>query len=286
VKLSGGGSKLPLFLMHSHGGNILEYQPLASRLGETRPVYALQALGLDGNLLDTYRIEDMARSYLKEIRAVQPHGPYRLGGYCMGGMFALEAAQQLRAEDEEVDLIVMMNTSTKHYPTYPARSTGTRRAYYRFASRVALELDNLWQKRPGTMLAHALARGRRVKDVFQARVEMLIETVSRARSGRTHSMVYELERLAMFIDNAGLVYHPRPYDGKVLLLRAARQPLGIVPDKKLGWEGLLTGEVHVQEVPGFRQNMLAEPNAEILASVVHDALEACESVECQPQLQT
>ncbi|MFZ0818939.1 MAG: acyltransferase domain-containing protein, partial [Candidatus Acidiferrales bacterium] len=50
VKLAEGGPGRPLFLMHSHGGNILEYQPLANRLGKDRPIYALQARGLDGNI--------------------------------------------------------------------------------------------------------------------------------------------------------------------------------------------------------------------------------------------
>src|SRR5208282_1590063 len=51
VPVRAGGSRPPLFLMHSHGGNILEYFPLASHLDEQQPVYALQARGLDGQIV-------------------------------------------------------------------------------------------------------------------------------------------------------------------------------------------------------------------------------------------
>ena len=263
VKLSAGGPKRPLFLMHSHGGNILEYYSLAHRLGRDRSVYALQARGLDGKSFEEHRIEEMAAHYLKEIRSVQPHGPYYLGGYCLGGMLALEAAQQLHAQNEEVDLLVMMNTSTRDYPRYPLGTTHVRRGLLcRIGYRFALEFDNLLNK---TASNHVFPRA----STWQAS-ERCLSSQGRNATGcsigwtaarpRKHSLVYQLERLAMDIDRAGMVYRPRPYDGKVLLLNARRQPLGIVHDRRFGWEGLLTGEFQVQEVPGFRQNMLDEPN--------------------------
>ncbi len=51
---------------------------------------------------------------MREIRGVQPHGPYLLGGYCLGGTIAYEAAQQLHAAGEEVALLALFDTMNWH----------------------------------------------------------------------------------------------------------------------------------------------------------------------------
>ena len=77
-------------------------------------------------------------------------------------------------------------------------------------------------------------------------------------------------------DRAGDAYIPKPYDGKAIQLYAKRQPFGLRIDPMLGWAELFNGEFGVQEIPGFRQTMLDEPNVETLASAVTNALRACE----------
>ena len=74
------------------------------------PLYGLQSQGLDGVSEPLHSIEEMAERYLQEIRAVQPTGPYYLGGYCLGGTVAYEMAQRLQAAGEEVALVAMLDT--------------------------------------------------------------------------------------------------------------------------------------------------------------------------------
>ena len=64
-------------------------------------------------------IEDMARAYVEEIRALRPHGPYFLAGYSGGGVVAFEMAQQLKALGEEVPLLVFFDT---YHPQMPIRA--------------------------------------------------------------------------------------------------------------------------------------------------------------------
>jgi thioesterase domain-containing protein len=59
-------------------------------------------------------IEDMAPAYIEEIRALRPHGPYYLTGNSGGGIVAFEMAQQLKALDEEVPLLVFFGTYHPH----------------------------------------------------------------------------------------------------------------------------------------------------------------------------
>jgi pimeloyl-ACP methyl ester carboxylesterase len=52
--------------------------------------------------------EAMAADYIQALRSVQPEGPYYLGGFCGGGLLAFEVAQQLRAQGQEVNLLVLI----------------------------------------------------------------------------------------------------------------------------------------------------------------------------------
>ncbi|HEU4322707.1 MAG TPA: alpha/beta fold hydrolase, partial [Roseiflexaceae bacterium] len=110
VRLQGGAARPPLFLMHAVGGNVLDYAALLPHLDDDQPVYGLQSRGLYGDESPHTTIEAMAADYLDEIRAVQPHGPYALGGYSMGGLIALEIANQLRAKGETVALLALLDT--------------------------------------------------------------------------------------------------------------------------------------------------------------------------------
>ncbi|WP_067543676.1 amino acid adenylation domain-containing protein [Nocardia crassostreae] len=104
------GAAEPLFCVHPIGGISWSFAGLAAHLDADRPIYALQspALRVDGELPDS--IEDWARRYVKEIRAVQPDGPYHLIGWSLGGVLAHAIAVQLQDEGAEVALLAMMDS--------------------------------------------------------------------------------------------------------------------------------------------------------------------------------
>src|SRR6185437_6041871 len=49
----------------------------------------------------------LAELYVDEIISIQPNGPYRLGGYCLGGLLCFEIARQLIARGHAVDRLMM-----------------------------------------------------------------------------------------------------------------------------------------------------------------------------------
>ena len=75
---------------------MLEYYDLARHLGTDQPFYGLQSQGLDGKNHRTRNSKQMATHYIKEMRELQPEGPYFIGGRSLGGMVAFEMARQLR----------------------------------------------------------------------------------------------------------------------------------------------------------------------------------------------
>ncbi|MEP6911124.1 MAG: amino acid adenylation domain-containing protein, partial [bacterium] len=88
VAIQPGGRRQPFFCVHAVGGNVLEYHDLARHLGPDQPFYGLQSQGLDGKNAPLNQIDEMATLYIKELRAVQPDGPYMIGGRSFGGVVA------------------------------------------------------------------------------------------------------------------------------------------------------------------------------------------------------
>src|SRR5205807_2008150 len=88
---------------------------LARALGPEQPFHALEPYRFEG-LPAPPPFEELAAAHLRAVRAVQPAGPYRLGGWCNGGLLAYEMARQLHAAGEEVDRLVLMDPVTLVYP--------------------------------------------------------------------------------------------------------------------------------------------------------------------------
>ena len=272
VPIRPGGSRPPLFLMHSHGGNVLEYYPLAEHLEADQPVYALQAHGLDGHVVQERSFEEMVEQHLVELRSLQPEGPYYLGGYCLGGLLALEAAHQLTAVGEEVALVVLIQTMNPAYARFSPDLSIFQRAWYLAAKRIDLELAYL-RHRGAT---HIVERFRRTKDIAVARTAIALDSLTGNGHGprKGTSMAHTLEMLAIEHDRARMRYVLRPYNGPVLLFRASKQISGLMADSALGWREVLTGKLEIREIPGHQETMLLEPNVACLAKELTEELHA------------
>jgi thioesterase domain-containing protein/acyl carrier protein len=274
VPLRAAGSKPPLLLMHGHGGTVFEFHSLANRLEPDQPVYALQARGLDGSFVKGQSVEEMAAAYVSEVRGLQKAGPYFLGGFCFGGVVALEAAQQLTAAGEEVALLIIIQTIHPAYQRFAPGISPFRRWLYRSAKRFDLERDNLSNR--GAI--YILQRARRIWDLTQARFELAFDRfVRNGHAPRANlSMPYILESIARENDKAFLRYSPRKYAGDVVLFRAGKQMGGLIPTQDLGWDEIFTGKFEVCDIPGHQQNMLSKPHVARLADELNARLRAAQ----------
>ena len=116
VALRRGGSAAPLFCVAGAGGTALSFRALADRMPPEVPVWGLQANGLENRARPDWSVRALARRNVRSVRSVQPHGPYRIAGFSLGGLVALEMAQQLRAAGEEVELLAVLDS----YPPDPS----------------------------------------------------------------------------------------------------------------------------------------------------------------------
>ena len=103
VGLNTDGSKQALFWCLQR---YQELTQLAKYLGPEQPVYGMRS----GNrvMVKTQdNINLLARHYVNEILAVQPQGPYLVGGNCQAALIAFQVASQLRQLGHEITLLVM-----------------------------------------------------------------------------------------------------------------------------------------------------------------------------------
>ncbi len=241
-----GGNERPLFLVHAVGGNVMNYRGLAARLPAGLPVYGLQAVGLDGVTAPLRSIEAMAERYLQEIVAVQPHGPYRIGGGSMGGVIAFEIARRLRLCGAEIEHLLLFDSDLRH-----TIATGVRRQ----GMLTRLSRDGDW--RPQGVLrstSNWLAqRGRRWLD------RLRLVGYRMLRRPLPHAMRYRV--LQAVNHEAYFGYRPAPYDGPITLFRASELASRHLHayDACLGWSTVAGARLRIEAVPGTHNTVIEQP---------------------------
>ncbi|MFR9749756.1 amino acid adenylation domain-containing protein [Nocardia sp. 004] len=107
-----GGSEPALFCIHPSAGIAWTYAGFAEALAPGRPIYGLQAPELSGHEPSAHSIEDLADQYLREMRTVQPAGPYHLLGWSFGGLIAHAIAAKLAEAGDTVGMLALLDTDS------------------------------------------------------------------------------------------------------------------------------------------------------------------------------
>jgi thioesterase domain-containing protein/acyl carrier protein len=271
VEIQKGDSRPPLFLVHPVGGSILSYLDLARDLGAEQPVYGLQARGLDAGQQPQTRIEDMATEYLKALREVQPHGPYLLGGWSLGGVVAFEIACQLQAQNEQVSLLGLIDSV--------APST--------WNNVVNKEDDELW-----LLLNFAQDLGLTLNLLSVTREELLqmssderlIYLEEQAKSAKLipeyidHAQVTRLYQVFTTNIKALQEYEPAAKARRITLI-ASEQSAKTFSDSTMGWSELSTASVDVYTIPGNHYSIVQKPAVENLAQQLKACIAQAETIE-------
>ena len=231
VPIQPRGSQRPIFCIHGMNGNVLNFREISSELGPDQPFYGLQARGLNEVDVPSERIEEMASDYVREIRTIQPTGPYQLAGYSGGGLVAFEMARQLLREGENVAMLAMLDTFT------PAYMNKTR------SQRARLFLRGVREGGPA-FLASWVEKNRAAGNPLPESTGAVGDAFVRAQNR----------------------YEPGVVPLPIVLLRARdRAERGYVPND-LGWSQHTTSGVSVWSVPGGHESMCVRPNVAAMAA--------------------
>ena len=259
VPLQPHGSRPPVYIVHGVGGNVVNFYGLSMRVGSDQPVYGIQSQALLGDQPALLHLTDMAAHYIKDIRTVQPHGPYQLLGYSFGGIVVLEMAHQLRAAGEEVALVGMIDSKSKDYEEQLAKLMPVQAKVNHRVNRFVGNTERLSWK----------ARVKYISDKIQTRA---IRFACMAAAAMNMKRVPAFMRSAYDINYVAIQnYTPMPYDGKLVLFRASYQGETEGP-YDLGWNVIFKQGVDIHDLPGDHERIFLEPNIDTLASRLREAL--------------
>jgi amino acid adenylation domain-containing protein len=251
VAIKPEGNQAPFFCVHPIGGNVLCYLDLARHLAPDQPFYALQT---PDDRPPAKSIEEMAARYLAEVRRVQPQGPYRLGGWSMGGLVAFAMARQLAAEGQAPELLALIDTLPPETATAPATDEELVASFAqdmarRLGSNVGISPEELRSLPEREKLAHVVrlghAAGLLPADFGLAQIEPLFATFAANLQ-------------------ASRAYAPEPYTGRLTLWvsEATAASRAAALD---AWSRLVPAGLDRALLPGDHYSLLRRPEVERLA---------------------
>jgi amino acid adenylation domain-containing protein len=240
--LHSAGTRPPLFM----GGSNPRYLEVSRWLGPDQPVYKMDLYAAAERRIAAghqpyTNLEQYAAEFVREIRAVQPRGPYFLGGGCDGGVLSLEIARQIQASGEQVGLLVLWETPRKGF--FERDWCGT-------ALHIVLKF------------VQALARGDFKAPTTPARTHALM-TAEQTRHLYIHNSCWEAIRR----------YTLPKFLGSVTIIRAQKQHR-FYKDVVFGWNRIATQGIEVHRVPGDHSSYFTEFFSEftaVLAAILERA---------------
>ncbi|MDQ0785509.1 amino acid adenylation domain-containing protein [Streptomyces sp. B3I8] len=254
----------PVFLFHPFGGTVFCYVELTRHLPEGRPVLAVEAPGIESEGEAEVSVEAMATRYLEYIKALQPNGPYTVGGWCFGGVIAYEVAVQLREAGESTDLVFGIDSRAPVEENIPESSDDAtilswfaRDLAVPYGKTLDIPAEYLRELGGDAAFDHILKEA--------ADLGVLAQDADRAQILR-YFEAYLANGIAL------QTYLPEPADVDLVLLRAVDETTDYGPT--LGWQSLIEGSLDVIDVPGDHNSVMYPPHAEKAALAVGPHLQS------------
>jgi amino acid adenylation domain-containing protein len=280
VPLNPRGTKRPFFLVHS----LMLYGRLPAALGEDQPFYALQPLPFEDHPANDY-VERMLEDHIRQIKRVQPSGPYQIAGWCFAGWLAYEVARRLEASGERVSLLALLD-SWCPYKIGPSAevvlaATATPGSHRGAAVRLrSVAFKVRFRLRQILALPTAERTGyirRMIRDTW-ANFSIPMEREVKAFLYRLHRR-FEFPMPAVLRDSNVVTYswlrdyRIQPYHGDLTLIRPGDLAVPPDSDPHCGWRALTTGAIATRFVPGDRSTMFLGSNLTLLADVLRTLME-------------
>ncbi|MGA8022816.1 MAG: alpha/beta fold hydrolase [Candidatus Acidiferrales bacterium] len=263
LQLKAGTNEPPIFLAHGLAGTAMDFYQLVKHVQTQRPIYGMQAKGTDGVEEPFESVEDLAQYHLDAIKEIQPHGPYYLVGYSLGGLVTLEMAQRLTAQGEKVALLAMLET----YP-HPRFLSLCQRV--RLAIRLARYRATTVSRLPIRDAISYIVRP------SERRLYITRDSSGNgpgpAPTGASNTPTMQRARESAY--RSLTKYRPRFYNGTIKFVQA--ETITDFPDNPAAiWSGLAS-HFHAETVPGDHLGVLGT-HFERLASVVSRYLQEASS---------
>jgi thioesterase domain-containing protein/acyl carrier protein len=270
VSMQPQGTRAPLFFVHAVGGQVMSYVELSRELGLEQPFYGLQSPPADFFPSSDAGITRMATLYIREIRTVQPHGPYLLGGWSMGGLVAWEMAQQLVKQGETIKLLVLIDTA----PPSGYREASDKTDEPSMLARFAMDMSRLVGKDPRPLAEKFLLLT--PQDQWKM-VEETLTSYGVLSPATAHAEMTTL--LDVFTRNFFALnnYIASPNNQQVVFFRASETPKHLVEP----WTTLAGGGIQFYSIPGDHFTILKQPNVHTIANLLQEHISSLDGQHLQ-----
>ena len=249
------GGQPPLFCLPDIFGRPLSYVSLARRMAPGQPVFGLSPGPLENAMISTPSLRVLTKAYIAEIRAIQPHGPYRVSGYSSGGVAAFDLASVLHEEGEDVLLVLLDSSILRRVPPVG-----------RIAGWAVRQLRDSLRQFGFQGTAQNILWSRRVwfKNPNVVRMREVPEWVPRSSAPFAQSYM-----------QAAKNYSFRPFRGSAILVQCTkRAPIQdfLNMDGMLGWHGLFEGPLTRIDADTDHFRLMREPFVGELAGRLQAAI--------------
>lgn len=275
VAINSSGFKPRLIFLPSLFGETTYAHKIAEHLGADYPVFGAQPTNPVGDGRHTKSLDEIAARCVDDLCELCPNEVFLLAGYSFAGILAYEVARQLVVRGRQVGLLAVIDTwlssgesrtltsvfrdslsVVKNVPTWVlhnvvrSRQNGFWPTMYRHFHKAA--------KRTRRVLASGsmAALSPQVEDIFDIRhwpenyLQMIEANMRAARD-----------------------YVPKPYPGRLTLIRARTRPLlHSYREEDLGWGKWAAGGIEIKSVGGHHSNILDEPSIRAVAAHLRTAI--------------
>lgn len=267
------GNKTPIFLIHGAGLNVLLYQSLSRNMETDRPIYAVQAKGLDGEHTLNTSIEDMANQYITEIKKVQPYGPYNLLGFSLGGFIAYEMSLILLNNKEDVDFLGVIDSITditKH------NRNPINKLFYKSYKLIAKPIFVFW-----LFLCEPFEDKKTFLKNKYDNLLLTIKYYSKKSKIDSFDMKQTDSNIPVYLDKnlkfrlmAALQnYVLKENNIELNLFKAEKSSFFVMDRKAYGWNKYAKKGVKIHLIPGDHTHIFAPPNDKIFAKKLDEQLQ-------------
>ena len=266
------GNKPPFFLMQCQD-TILEYNELGNIIGDDHPVYGVHMPWIEHSNFGEISLENMAKFCVKNIIARQSSGPYLLGGFCFGGLLAMEVARQLKEIEQEIGLLVLIESLTpdceKNFLNKPLIYRFVRQFIYSLKS-LKLELNNIERVQNNVRINYIKTKINNFinRNLIKSKLYLYDLRLEPSLKKRNLSSIVYKKLISTEYRKASLNYTPRPYKGNVVILYSTIQVDNVKVDKTLGWQKYIDGTITSYEIPESHLNLLKKPYVGKIADIL------------------
>ena len=262
VPIKPSGNKMPLYIVHGFGMNVLLFNNVAKNMDPDQPVYALQAKGLNRADETLDKMEDIAAHYVSEILVQNPGDAFALAGYSFGGIIAFEMAKQLKAMGKQIRMLAMFDTYADNSDYLDPWTTKFRKKFMRQFPKM-LFVSKSFVRRPGKTITYQVEY---VKRVLNERFGIFSNEEEDGYNANDDKIIEKYEY-------AYRHYKMTAYDGSIDLFKVKTRLYFLDDLEFLGWKPFARQGVDVHEISGDHKTFLMPPHARDFGRILQATLD-------------